>query len=84
MHPTGTPSLGFEWNGQFHCMTVLPFGLASAPWLFSKVMGHCLRLLRLRRLSLPILGYLVDSVFAAKTARESLSTAQTLVHVLHR
>ena len=46
-------------------------------------MGSCLRFLRLRRLSLATLGYLVDLVFAAKTATESLSTAQTLIHVLH-
>jgi hypothetical protein len=25
---------------------VLPFGLAHAPWLFSKIMGHCARFLR--------------------------------------
>jgi hypothetical protein len=84
MHPTSTRFLGFEWNGQFYCFTVLPFGLASAPWLFTTVMGHCLRFLRSPGLSLSILGYLDDVVFAAKTARESLGTAQTLIHVLRR
>ena len=25
----------------FYCFDVLPFGLSSAPWLFTTVMGHC-------------------------------------------
>jgi hypothetical protein len=30
--------LGFEWEGQYYVFTVLPFGLVSAPWAFSKLM----------------------------------------------
>ena len=80
MHQTNTRSLGFEWNGQF-LMLHRP---SVRPRLCPLAVHHCLHLLRSRRLSLAILGYLVDLVFAAKTARESLSTAQTLIHVLHR
>ena len=42
--------LGFEWKGQYHVYRSLPFGLASAPWAFTKltkeqygkwhIMGH--------------------------------------------
>ena len=28
-------------RGVFYCFDVLPFGLSSAPWLFTTVMGHC-------------------------------------------
>ena len=31
--------LGFCWNGEFYVFTVLPFGLSSAPYIFTK----CLR-----------------------------------------
>jgi len=31
--------LGFEWDGQFYCYTVLPFGLTTGPYIFTK----CLR-----------------------------------------
>ena len=35
MAPESTPYLGFEWEGTFYCFDVLPFGLSSAPWLFT-------------------------------------------------
>ena len=38
--------LGFEWQGSFYKFEVLPFGLSHAPWLFTKMMGHCARFLR--------------------------------------
>lgn len=38
--------LGFEWHGCFYRFVVLPFGLSHAPWLFTKIMGHCARFLR--------------------------------------
>ncbi len=33
------PYLGFECDGRCYCFEVLPFGLSSAPWLFTTVMG---------------------------------------------
>ena len=46
MHADSTTFLGFEWEGEFYQFAVLPFGLSHAPWLFSKMMGHCARFLR--------------------------------------
>ena len=65
---------------------VLPFGLSHAPWVFSKMMAHCARFLRSPGPGLGILQYLDDVIFAAPTARESLSAAHTLrlMHVLRR
>ena len=37
--PSHMTYLGFSWNSKFYCYTVLPFGLSSAPYIFSK----CLR-----------------------------------------
>ncbi len=38
MHPDSTCYLGFEWEGQFYQILVLPFGLSTAPLVFSTVM----------------------------------------------
>ena len=84
MDPGFTQYLGFEWKGEFYRFVVLPFGLSHAPWVFSKMMAHCARFLRSPGLGLGILQYLDDVIFAAPTARESLSAAQTLMHVLRR
>lgn len=37
MHPDAWPYLGFEWRGQFFRFVQLPFGLAPACWVFTKV-----------------------------------------------
>ena len=38
MAPSAFPYLGFCWDGVFYVYKVLPFGLATAPWCFSKIM----------------------------------------------
>lgn len=37
--PSHQTYLGFAWEEKFYCFTVLPFGLTSAPYIFTK----CLR-----------------------------------------
>ena len=41
-----TSYLGLEWQGEFFYLAVLPFGISTAPWLFTTVMGHCCSFLR--------------------------------------
>lgn len=69
MHPDAHEFLGFEWEGHHYCFTVLPFGLASAPWCFAKVMrmfsGH------LRLAGLRLLNYLDDYLFMLGSAKGS-------------
>ena len=38
--------LGFEWGGKFYTFAVLPFGLSSAPYVFTKVMRVLVQLWR--------------------------------------
>jgi len=78
------PFLGFEWEGEYFHFTVLPFGLSTAPWLFTKVISHCVRFLRSPGMSLGILSYLDKVIFAARSAREALCSAQILINVLRR
>lgn len=84
MHPASTPYLGFEWDGVYYRFAVLPFGLSSAPWLFTKVISHCVRFLRSPGMSLNVLNYLDDFIFGAPSAREALGAAQVMVNVLQR
>ena len=40
MAKTATSFPYFEWEGVLYCFVVLPFWFASAPWLFTAVLGH--------------------------------------------
>jgi hypothetical protein len=82
MHPDSTAFLGFEWEGQCYQFLVLPFGLSTAPRVFSTVMGHTVRFLRSQGIRL--ISYLDDLIFAHPTACETLSAAQKTLHILHR
>ena len=82
--PDSTTFLDFEWKGEFYRFVVLPFGLSTAPWLFTKVMSHCCRFLRSPGRDLGLLQYLDDSVFAAPTAPEALASGAMLVRILRR
>ena len=84
IHGDSTSYLGFEWQGEFFYFAVLPFGISTAPWLFTTVMGHCGRFLRSPGLGLDLLLYLDDLVFAAATAAGSLSAARTLLTTLRK
>ena len=52
--------LGIEWQGQFYTYTCLPFGLAAAPWAFTKVTRELLCLWR--RDGFRNCGYLDDAI----------------------
>lgn len=77
IHPDDQQYLGFEWQGSYYTFTVLPFGLASAPFVFTKVMrelvGHW------RGQGIRLLPYLDDFIFAcAPDAGGSNTTASSL------
>ena len=38
--------LGFQWNDEFYCFTVLPFGLCSSGYIFTKVLRPLVRFWR--------------------------------------
>ena len=82
MHEDSTRFLGFEWEGQHYVFAVLPFGLSTAPWVFTTVMSNCVRFLRLKGVRLMV--FLDDLIFANPTAREALGAAQLMLHILPR
>ena len=56
MDPRYYTYLGFQWDGEFYVFRILPFGLASAPWCFTKIMRTISLYLRFRWVRLIILG----------------------------
>ena len=80
MAPEATEFLGFEWEGVFYSFEVLPFGLSSAPWLFTTVMGHCSRFLR--SVGTDLISYLDDLIFAADSGHAALTSAQRMLAIL--
>ena len=53
MDPRYYTYLGFQWEGEFYVFSILPFGLASAPWCFTKNMRAISLYLRFRGVRLP-------------------------------
>ena len=62
MHPDSWEYLGFRWRDQYYVFTVLPFGLATAPWVFTKVTRTLVG--RWRALGIRLVHYLDDFLFA--------------------
>ena len=80
MAPDAAPYLGFEWDSSFYCFEVLPFGLSSAPWLFTTIMGHSVNFLRYEGNDL--MAYLDDVIFASGSARGAVDSAQRMLRAL--
>lgn len=57
------PFMGFEWKGIFYVFTVLPFGLATAPWVFTKLTRPIVALLNLS--GVRVSSYLDDFIGGA-------------------
>ena len=58
MHKDAWPYLCFKWRGKLYYYVVLPFGLSTAPWAFTKLMQVVV--LEIRSKGIPVLHYLDD------------------------
>jgi hypothetical protein len=63
LHPQSRTFVGFCWKGVYYVYNCLPFGLATAPWVFSKVMRELV--MHWRRRGISVLPYLDDFLFPA-------------------
>ena len=73
-----TKYLGFSWAGKYYVFTVLPFGLASACYIFTKLLRPLTRFWRAK--GLRILIYLDDGICAVtgcQAAQEASQLVQT-------
>jgi len=57
------PYLGFRWKSQYYYFRVLPFGLAPAPYVFSKILRPLVE--HWRSKGIKVLPYLDDFLFGA-------------------
>ena len=61
--------LGFSWEGNVYRFVVLPFGLSSAPYVFTKMMHPLVRLWRSKGLKAVV--YLADGICALQNEIEA-------------
>ena len=61
LHPRSRTYVGFKWQGRYYVYNCLPFGLSTAPWVFSKVMRELV--MYWRREGIKVLPYLDDFMF---------------------
>ncbi len=83
VHPDDRPLLGMEWKGRVYVDKTLPFGLRSAPKIFSAVADAMQWLLEQR--GVEVLHYLDDFMVISPThsgCREALTTALQECQVL--
>lgn len=58
LHPSMFKYFGFSWSGKFYVFTSLPFGLSSAPFIFTKILKNLVRFWR--EMGIYIVLYLDD------------------------
>ena len=63
--------LGFLWEGKWYHYRVLPFGLASSPFFFCKLLLPCIQ--SLRRQGLRICVFVDDILLISATQKEAVS-----------
>ena len=65
MHELDKEYLGFKWRSKYYVFKVLPFGLSTAGYIFSKVMREVLKFWRAKGYKIVI--YLDDGMGGAAT-----------------
>ena len=74
--------LGFHWDNELYTFTVLPFGLSSAPYAFTKLMRPRVRYWRSKGLKAVV--YLDDGLCAVRGREEACTASQWVQSTLHK
>lgn len=80
IHPPHRWFLQFLWRGQVFEFTALPFGLASAPWCFTKILHPVVEVLRSQGFRLIV--YLDDILLMAQCPLQLAPQLQSAVSLL--
>ncbi len=70
------PFLGFQWRGRYYVFKVLPFGLSTAPWCFTKLMRQVVG--ALRAVGIRLIHYIDD--FLVLVPLTMTSRTSSLLH----
>jgi len=81
VHPEHRRLLCFRWEGKEYAYNGIPFGVSSAPRLFTKLMRPVIGSLRSRGIRAVI--YLDDILLFGRSAQEAESAAETAASLLH-
>lgn len=73
--------LSFQWNGRIYCFTVLPFGLSSAPRIFTKILKPVYAYLRSTGIRCSY--YLDDSLIMNQSQVLCMKNTQLIIDTLH-
>ena len=80
IHPSSQKYLQFSWEGQSWQFRALPFGLSSAPYVFTKLLKPVVS--TLRKLGIRIILYLDDMLIMSRSKEETRRNLATTVELL--
>ncbi|CAI7932755.1 unnamed protein product [Closterium sp. NIES-54] len=72
MHPSCWKFLGFQFEGGFYCFRALPFGLATAPFVFTQLIKQLAK--RWRACGVRVVPYVDDLLFLCDSAEQARKT----------
>ena len=79
IHPEDQGLLGIKWEGEFYTDKALPFGLRSAPKIFTAV-ADALQWILANKGIKNLLHYLDDFIFVSKSKEDAMANKQILLH----
>ncbi len=78
LHPDSRKYVGFKWKGIYYQYNCLPFGLSTAPWVFSMVIRELVMYWRAKGIN--ILPYLDDLLFLVTRCEACRRLARIVEH----
>ena len=69
-----------QFQGKNYHFTCLPFGLSSAPWVFTKILKPALSILW--QMGVQLIAYIDSILIIAESRNQALEHSQALVHLL--
>ena len=82
IHPKDRKFLCFQWKDKFFQFTCLPFGLCSAPWLFTKTLKPIFA--EFHKKGFSGFGYIDDTFIVASSEQECYDAIEFLVNLFSK
>ena len=82
VHPKSQTYLGFEWKGSHYVFTVLPFGLATACYVFTKLLRPVVKYLRAK--GVRVVVYIDDGIAVGDGFDQTAAISELIRSTLHK